>query len=63
MPSQISISKHIHIHHDEGFSQGSRSIYVVHNTAECKYTVSSNIDESTWPWAAVGETQKATSPV
>jgi hypothetical protein len=33
----------------KGFSQGSRSISCVHNTAECMYTVGLNIEESTWP--------------
>jgi hypothetical protein len=38
--------------------QGSRSIYVVHNTAECKYMVSSNIDESTWQTQWWGSTKR-----
>jgi hypothetical protein len=64
MPCQISISKHMHIHHD-GFipTRLSIDLSLLRNTAGCKYTVSSNIDESTWQTQRWGEHKKATSLV
>ena len=55
---QHTVPEHVHTHHDERCSQGSRSISHLHSMAECKYMVSSSIDESTWQRAVVGDHTK-----